>query len=48
MKFYIKYENEIIIYRHLCAALSFIRFIGGELFFKKPAKIEKLQMEMFI
>lgn len=45
MTFYVKYNDEILKYTHLCAALNFIKFVGGELFFKKP-KILK-QQELF-
>ena len=45
MIFYVSYQNEILEYNILCAALSFIKLVGGELFFKKPNI--KTQLELF-
>lgn len=45
MIFYVKYNNEIFKYKNLCPALSFIKYIGGELYFKKPKTI--IQKELF-
>lgn len=45
MIYYVKYHEEIYLYKNLCAAISFIRFVGGELFFKKPKTIK--QGELF-
>lgn len=42
MIFYVKYNKKIYLYKNLCAALSFIKLVGGELFFKYP-KILKQQ-----
>jgi len=43
--YYIKYNNEIYKYNNLCAALVFIKYVGGELYFKKPKAI--IQKELF-
>ncbi len=45
LKFYIKYREEIFIYLNLCAALVFKKYVGGKLYFKKPAVIQ--QGELF-
>ena len=45
MIFYVKYNNEILEYTILCGALTFIKYVGGKLFFKKPKTIK--QGELF-
>jgi len=47
LKFYVNYQNELLIYNNLCPALVFIKFVGGELYFKIPAKNTSKQMELF-
>lgn len=45
MIFYVKHNNKIYKYNNLCAALSFIKLVGGELFFKEPKHYK--QPELF-
>ncbi len=41
MIFYVKYNNKIYKYNILCAALSFIKMVGGKLYFKNPQEKQK-------
>ena len=45
MTFYVQYNNEIYLFKNLCAALTYKNLVGGELFFTKPKTIT--QGELF-
>ena len=45
MKFYVKYNEEIFTFGLLCPAISFIKYVGGKLYFKKPAITKQLEFD---
>ena len=44
MIFYVRYQKEILKYNILCAALSFIKLVGGKLYFKEPKEIKQKEL----